>query len=182
MSLSGTASVVESSITGGPEQQIDSTLYDIATGGTLSLSSGRNYLTSQSMTVSGLLQLAGITFQAPATTVSNGTVSGFGTVKSAVADSGVVAASGGKLVIAGALTGTGSLTAATGATLDLTKGRAVTESISGHGTLQLDGTALYTLAAGANVAIANTAVDTGATPLRHRDAWRCCHGEGHPRR
>jgi hypothetical protein len=54
------------------------------------------------------------------------------------------------------------LSAAAGAVINLTEGGALSGTISGNGSLQLDGTTPYTLA-GATVAIANELIDAGVT-------------------
>ena len=134
---------------------------DLTTGGTL----GGN------ISGAGMLKLDGATAfiinaGAPPTISqiqvdAGATLSGSGTVKSSVTDVGTVNAAGGTLTL-GAITGAGALTAANGAVIDLTAGGALTEKISGAGTLQLDRTTSYTLAS-ATISIAALLVDSGAT-------------------
>lgn len=81
-------------------------------------------------------------------------------MKAAVADHGAITANGGTLVMSGTVSGAGVLGANSGATVDLTAGGTLTETISGAGTLELRGTTPYGLAGG-TVGIANLAVDAG---------------------
>jgi hypothetical protein len=87
------------------------------------------------------------------------TLSGSGKVKGSVLDAGTLNAAGGTLTL-GSVTGSGALTAADGALLDLTAGGALSETISGAGTLQLDGSTAYTHAAAA-LTIARLTLDSG---------------------
>jgi hypothetical protein len=90
---------------------------------------------------------------------SGATLAGSGTVKASVLDAGTLNAAGGTLTL-NSLTGSGKLTAAAGAVVDLTAGGALTEAISGAGTLQLDGSTAYTHAAAA-LTIARLMLDSG---------------------
>ena len=87
------------------------------------------------------------------------TLSGVGTVSGAVIDSGSVEAVGGTLTVGGAVSGTGILTTEAGSALDLRTGSTLTETITGAGTLQLDGA--FTLGA-QPLAVATVLVDPGA--------------------
>ncbi len=165
ITLSGAGSAIQwySSGTGG-QVELESSLATITAGGTLSLLSGRNYVAGvTSFGVGGLLSLSGVTFTVKNLAVTaGGTVSGYGKVSAAVADAGTLSAAGGTLVLAGAVSGAGALRAAAAATVDLTKGGALSEAISGAGTLQLSGTTAYTLA-GPTISMAAVAIDAGAT-------------------
>jgi hypothetical protein len=164
--LSGTKSVITSLDTATNKKiAIDKTLVTIAGAGTLELLAGRNFTASAAFTDNGLLQLGGVTFTADSglSIGATGSVSGYGTVVGAVADAGSITASGGKLSFSGSVTASGGLSAAAGATVDLKAGGRLGGDVSGTGTLQLDGTTAYTISAGANLAISNIQVDTGAT-------------------
>ncbi len=89
-------------------------------------------------------------------------LSGAGTIAGSLADNGSVAATAGTLAFLGSVTGTGSLSAGMGAVLDLKAGGALTELITGPGTLTLQGTSAYTLA-GQSDSVGTVAVAAGAT-------------------
>ncbi len=164
--LSGTSSVIKSlNTTTNNKITIDQTLVTIAGSGALELLAGRNFNASAAFTDNGLLQLGGVTFTAASglRIGSAGSVSGYGTVHAAVADAGGIAASGGTLSVSGAVTGGGGLSAAAGATVELNTAGALTEAISGAGTLELHGGGAQTLAAGATASIATIQIDKGAT-------------------
>ncbi len=163
--LSGTSSVITSLDTSSNEKiKIDQTLLTISSSGTLELLAKRNFTASAAFTDNGLLQLGGVTFTAGSglSIGSAGSVSGYGTVRGAVADVGSITASGGTLSISGTVTGNGALGAAAGAVVDLTSAGALTQAISGAGTLELAGAGAHTLAAGATVRIADIKIDKGA--------------------
>jgi hypothetical protein len=65
------------------------------------------------------------------------TLAGSGSVSSSITDAGTIEASGGKLLLTHAITGAGVLEAGSGATLDLTAGGELAQSIIGSGTLEL---------------------------------------------
>jgi hypothetical protein len=163
--LSGANSVIASqNTTSDQEIEIDATLVTISSTGTLELLSGRNFTASAAFTDNGLLELGGVNFNAASglSVGSAGKISGYGAILGAVADAGNITASGGTLSFSAAVTGAGALTAGTGAAIDLFAGGAMTQAISGAGTLQLDGTSAHTLAAGAKISIANVQVDAEA--------------------
>ncbi len=128
---------------------------------------------SEAISGAGTLQLDAATYTLSAATLAvtavavdaGATLSGSGRVQGALTDAGSVSATGGTLTLA-KVTGTGALTAASGAILDLTTGGALSEAISGAGTLQLDGSTPYTLA-GAALGIAALTLDTGVTVSGH---------------
>lgn len=127
ITLSGAGSVIQAeNTTAGTEISLDSKLASIAATGTLELLAGRNFSAgAPSFTDSGDLTLGGVTFAAPALSItSTGTLTGAGTVKSAITDAGAIVAAGGALVLTGALSGAGGLTIEAGA--DLTLGTAAT--------------------------------------------------------
>ena len=97
------------------------------------------------------------------TVESGSSLVGFGLIVGSVTDSGTIAVSGGKLSVKGVFAGAGAVTIAAGSTLDLFDGAALSQAISGAGTLQLDGTKPYTLAAGAVLAPGVLKIDSGAT-------------------
>jgi hypothetical protein len=158
--LSGTG---EEIITGlSTPETIEASLVSISAAGILQNLAGHTYSSSNTLTNAGAIILAGGLFK-PAKVVNTGSISGYGTIGVAVQDTGTITASGGTLTFSGAVSGTGGLAAVAGATVDLTTGGALTETISGAGTLKLDGTTAYTLGAGATASIANVQIDAGAT-------------------
>jgi hypothetical protein len=164
--LSGVSSVITSlNTTMNAKITIDKTLGTISGNGKLELLAGRNFTASAAFSDNGLLQLGGVTFTANSglSIGSAGSLSGYGTVHGAVADAGSLIASGGTLSFSSAVTGSGGLSAAAGATVELTAAAALTEAISGAGTLELHGAGANTLAAGATASIANVQIDSGAT-------------------
>src|SRR6185437_3616780 len=85
-----------------------------------------------------------------------------GTLAGTLTNSGTIAASGGTLLVQGKLSGTGPLVAGNNAVLDLAGGGALAKSISGAGTLQLDGSTAFTLAAVDRLTVSTVSVDAGA--------------------
>jgi len=138
-----------------------------ATGATLDLTTGGTL--TEHITGNGTLQLDTAAYTLGGTSsisinslTVDSSLSGTGTISSAVTDVGTITANGGVLKFIGAVSGAGSLAASSSATLDLTAGGALTETISGSGALQLDGTTAYTLSSG-TISIANILVDTSST-------------------
>jgi hypothetical protein len=143
---------------------IDSSLGSIAAGGKLNVLGARNFTVvanGGTLADSGVVTLGGGTFTATSLALAaGGTVAGFGTVAGPVSGGGTISASGGTLLFSGAVSGEGKITAASGATVDFTTGGALPASISGAGTLRLDGAA-YTIS-NAALTIAAVKVDAGA--------------------
>jgi hypothetical protein len=167
ITLSGAASTIQAFNTNSNTQvTLDSELSSITAAGALTLLNGRNFTAvanNGTFSLAGLLSLGGVTFAATKLAIAaGGTVSGSGTLKATVTDAGTIAASGGTLLLSGAVSGTGALTATAGAVIDLTKGGSLTETISGAGTLQLDGAIAYSVAGG-TIAIGFVNIDAGAS-------------------
>lgn len=134
-------------------------LIDLTAGGLL----------AETVSGAGTLQLdsAGYTLAGAADSVATllvdagASLTGSGGISSNLIDGGTITASGGTLTLSGAVSGAGALTAASGAVLDLVNGDALSEAITGAGTLQLD-SGTYTLA-GTSLATAAVLVDAAAT-------------------
>lgn len=136
--LSGAGSVIDF---GGTA--IDASLTTIAKGGVLELLGARNFTSTQAISNSGTLELAGGTFTAKSFTSFGGSViSGFGTFAVALHTNGSVVAQGG--------------------TLDLHGNNGFGGGISGTGTLQFDG-GHSTLATTQAVTVSTIAVINGAS-------------------
>jgi fibronectin-binding autotransporter adhesin len=141
----------------------------IGAGALLQLSAGGT-LAEPITGTSGTLELGG-TFTQGSLALSLGaliidagaSLSTTGSLASMITDNGTLIAGSGTLTVAGALTGAGTLSAVSGAVLDLIHGGALLPSITGLGTVKLDGTTPYTLVAGETVSVANLAVDAGVT-------------------
>jgi hypothetical protein len=164
--LSGAGSVFQAG-DGNSFTTLENSLTTISAGGTLEILGSRVYTTSLTITDSGLLQLGGGTYSAPALTVaSGGLVSGYGTVATPVANSGTIVANGGTLDVTGAETGTGALEAVAASVLLLAANSPITSdsvyiSLTGAGSEIEFGTgtptkienSLTTIAAGGTLAV-----------------------------
>jgi hypothetical protein len=94
--------------------------------------------------------------------VAQGTaLGGYGTIAVSVVDAGVLNANDGDLALTGSVSGNGTLSASASATLDLQGGGALAQTVTGQGTLQLDG-GTYTLGGG-TLGIETVLLDSGAT-------------------
>jgi hypothetical protein len=129
-------------------QTVETTLQEIASGGTLAVLGGRDYTTGNGVANAGLLALGGGSFAAASLT-NTGTIEGSGTIAGAVDSAGTINASFALLDIAGAVTDAGVLLIEAAATLEL--GGATEQSttfLSGNtaagGTLKIDVASSYT--------------------------------------
>ena len=140
------ATLQEYSTTTSNFVQLEATLTDIGTTGSLAVLGGRNFAGSTALTVDGTLQLGGGSLGETSLTVdAGGGIDGFGTVVVAVADNGTITATGGTLKLGAAVTGTGSLAVAAGAILELAASDAEAVAFgTGTGTLRLDDPADFT--------------------------------------
>lgn len=157
-----------SSITAGTTTLgLDASITTIAAGGALRESGARNVSNANSLSVAGLLQLAGSTYHGAALGISTGgEVSGFGTLGWAVSDNGLLDAQGGTFLLEGSVSGSGQLAIGKSATLDL--GGAVANGMvvnftGANASLRLDsasafGGVIAGFAAGDRIDIANTAI------------------------
>jgi hypothetical protein len=102
--------------TNSTEVTLESSLTTIAASGALELLAGRSYTSTNAITNSGLLQLAGGTFQSGTLTeLAGSTLAGFGTVASStIVNSGILKATGGTLSVSGAVSGAGTVSIAGG--------------------------------------------------------------------
>ena len=115
LTLSGAASEVYS---GG--KQIETTLTTIGASGALRLLAGRDYTTTNSLDVFGVLQLAGGTLDPPPVTIEvGGTLTGNGVIAGLVIDNGLIDVTGGTLDLTQGVTGSGTIEIKAGATLEL---------------------------------------------------------------
>ena len=114
--------------------------------GSLILLANRGLTNTSAFSDSGLLQLGGGTFKTNSLTVATtGMVLGYGWVTSTVINSGLIEAKGGKLALTQALTGTGTMQIDAGATLELGAASAEAVSFGGAvGTLKLDSPSSFT--------------------------------------
>jgi hypothetical protein len=164
--LNGVGSEIQALDTGsGMQQTLDSTLANIAAGGSLALLNGRDFTTSASggaFSDGGVLNLGGVAFAATTLTIAaGGVLEGSGNVSGAVIDAGSVAVSGGTLSFLGTLTNSGTMDV-TGGTLSLV-GTATNNGIidvasgvvrsmfgvAGAGTMEVGATGTLTLENGA---------------------------------
>jgi fibronectin-binding autotransporter adhesin len=114
ISLTGAGSEIE--FGSGPPTTIENSLTTISSTGTLEVLGSRGYSSTQAITDSGLLQLAGGTFAAASLSVTSGAkLLAYGTVSAAIANSGTVQVNGGQLSLTGGVTGTGALLDTVGA-------------------------------------------------------------------
>ncbi len=159
---------------------LDNSLSIIATGGTLSLQSGRNFTAtanSGTFTDSGLLSLGAGTLTATSLSITPvGKLLGNGSVAAALSNSGSIEANGGTLLVGGLLTGTGGVQIDAGAALEAGGSVAATETLTFGGigsVLKIDAAAgfagsLANLAGGDVIDFANTTltqVSTSGTSL-----------------
>jgi hypothetical protein len=95
---------------------VETTLTEIRAGGTVDVLTGRNYTTTNTLTVDslggstsggGLLNLQAGTVTTAELIITGGVVQGAATIVGAVANNGTLIAEGGTLTLTGALTGTG---------------------------------------------------------------------------
>ncbi len=119
---------------------IEQSLTAIAASGTLGLGDGVAFVTPDTLTDAGLIELAQGTLIAAALTIAaGGTLRGDGTVTDPVNDS-TIEASGGDLLISSAVSGSGVLKIDPGATLELgaAAGSGQTVDLQADATLRLD--------------------------------------------
>jgi hypothetical protein len=123
---------------------LESSLTTISPAASLRIGSegglGRNYVTSNAITDSGKLVLAGGTIQAGGLAVNpSGQLFGFGTVKGAVVNYGKIESNGGTLTVTGAVTGAGLAALQTDAasTLVLNGATNTTSTVLDNGVLNL---------------------------------------------
>jgi plastocyanin len=96
---------------------IETTLTEIQSGGTVDVLTGRDYTTTNTLTIDdvgisqapGMLNLQAGTVTATALVINGGIVQGFATIATSVANNGTLIAVGGTMDITGSLTGTGSV-------------------------------------------------------------------------
>ena len=97
---------------------VESSLTRVDTAGVLNVLGGRNYVTSNTLTIAGQVGLGGGTLSPGGLSLaSGGQVTGFGAVTGALTDGGTISAAGGVLTLTGAVIGAGALAIAGGATL-----------------------------------------------------------------
>lgn len=165
----------------GSAVALDAGLTSIIAGGALREGGARSVSNSNSLSVAGLLQLAGASYRTAGLTIAaGGEASGFGRLAGAVVDNNLLDAQGGTLLLTGGVSGSGQLAIGNAATLEfggaVAAGMAVNFAGS-NATLRLDNAALFhaTLAgfsAGDRIDIANTtitAVSTFGTLVRYTD-------------
>jgi len=130
---------------------LENTLTTIAARGTVDVLGGRDYKTTNSLTVatSGVLNLNAGTVTTAGININGGLVQGFGNITGAVVNNGTIIVEGGKMALASALSGTGAVNfdvdhktgtvVAGGATLEVHGVSAgQTFTMNGDDTLQLD--------------------------------------------
>jgi len=89
---------------------IETSLQDIGARGTIDLLRGRNWTTTNTMSIDGgLLNNQGGTFTAAALNINSGIVQGNGVIAAPVANNSTLMVEGGTLTVNGALTGTGTV-------------------------------------------------------------------------
>jgi hypothetical protein len=89
---------------------LETTLKDIGSRGTLDLLRGRNYTTTNTLSIDGgLLNNQGGTFTAAALDINTGAVQGNGVIAAPVVNDSTLMVEGGTLAVTGALTGTGTV-------------------------------------------------------------------------
>ncbi|MEA2736984.1 MAG: hypothetical protein QOH05_291, partial [Acetobacteraceae bacterium] len=96
---------------------VESTLKEIMGGGTVDVLAGRNYNTSNTLTIDagggdkgpGMLNLQAGTVNTGGIDINGGVVQGFGTITGGVTNDGKLIALGGTMVVTGSLTGTGAV-------------------------------------------------------------------------
>ena len=102
---------------------LETTLSTIGAAGDLQIRGGRNYTTSQALSIGGRMVIDGGTLKAGGlSVVTGGTLAGFGTVASPLALAGTLHAQNGTLTLGGGLTGSGTVTVDAGARLRLAGG------------------------------------------------------------
>jgi fibronectin-binding autotransporter adhesin len=148
-------------ITGtGPLQVAAGAVLHLTAGGTLNQAvsgAGTLDLGGAYTRGTGALTMAALVVDAGAS------YAGTGLLSAAIADAGTLNAASATLTLSGVVSGAGTLSAASGATLDLTHGGALTEAVTGAGSLKLDGATPYTLANATVFTVAALAVDAGVT-------------------
>ena len=164
--LNGAGSEIQALDTGtGAQVTLDSTLANIAAGGSLALLDGRNFTATANggaFTDGGVLNLGGVAFAATTLTIAaGGVLEGSGNVSGAVVDAGSVAVSGGTLSFLGSLTNSGTMdvsggmlslvgTVTNNGIIDVASGVASSMfGIAGAGTLEVGATGTLTLENGA---------------------------------
>jgi hypothetical protein len=90
---------------------LETTLKDIASRGTVDVRSGRDYTTTNTLSIAagGLLSLQAGTVTAAEIDINGGVVQGFATIAKGVVNNGTLMAVGGRLDVVGGLTGTGTV-------------------------------------------------------------------------
>ncbi len=89
---------------------IETTLQDIGARGTVDLLRGRDWTTTNTISIDGgLLNNQGGTFTATALDINSGAVQGNGVIAAPVVNNATLMVEGGTLTVAGALTGTGTV-------------------------------------------------------------------------
>ncbi|MBS0643701.1 MAG: hypothetical protein JSS43_27890 [Proteobacteria bacterium] len=141
--LSGANSIIRAGTGSGgtPYTNLESSLRSVVAGGQLRVQGNRGYTSSLDLLDTGLIQLAGGTFQVGTLTLgATGVLAGTGVVDEAPINNGKIQAQGGLLTVTGNITGTGSLLIDNASTLEL--GGIVSEVVNfttgAVGTLKLD--------------------------------------------
>jgi hypothetical protein len=100
---------------------VESSLMEISGGGTIDVTFGRNFTTTNTLTIdnlgssvgAGMLNMQGVTVATSGIDINSGIVQGYGTISSGVVNNGTLIAlggtAGGTLAVTGDLTGTGSV-------------------------------------------------------------------------